>query len=241
MIVPGGRSSSTLSDEVTLSAPSNHRKVYRLSNGGLTLLVFAIAAVFAAHQHSGLAGDAFLLAMLSLLWFVVSRTEHDSLRPINNYRLTFAELLTLLGLCVIMYGISLPTVSSIPRGVAPASVAPTVATTQDDGRNHKLEHELRTDLRLAKDSRLTIVDSSRSNWLLGVSEQDDEFLLFIACQNWRVMRDDRWWIYAEGEGDGTPGGAIVRRSCWTLDHFPTDVEIESFCEYWAYDYVAHEE
>ncbi|WP_160167225.1 hypothetical protein [Rhodopirellula europaea] len=118
-----------------MNAPRNDRDSLRISIGACFVVTAAIAFTLAVYKHYGLAGAAFALAVIACTWFVLSRMSVPSLLPINSRRLTVTELFTLLGLCAILYGLSLPTVSSIPRGRPPVALPPpaTNAAIQSGG------------------------------------------------------------------------------------------------------------
>ena len=115
--------------EIRMTTPPDDRTTLRISIGACMVLTAAIASVLASYEYYGLAGAAFDFAGIACVWFALSRTSISSLLPINARRLTITELLTLLGLCAILYGFSLPAVSFIPRGQPPAPIPTTNTVT----------------------------------------------------------------------------------------------------------------
>jgi hypothetical protein len=61
------------------------------------------------------------LSMIAIAWYFLSRVPFPSLRPINSQRLTLSELIVLLVICFVLYGVSLPPVNTRPRGQPPVT------------------------------------------------------------------------------------------------------------------------
>ncbi|WP_146394910.1 hypothetical protein [Planctomycetes bacterium CA13] len=95
------------------------------------LLLFAtlsFAIVYAAWSLFGISGIAPAVAFITVCWFTLSRTVAPKLDPINRQRMTVVELLTIVIICAILHGLTLPSVSTTPR--RPSSVAPQAPNTQ---------------------------------------------------------------------------------------------------------------
>ena len=79
-------------------------------------------------------GVALGLAIVAFIWFGLSRTRTESIRPINQRHMTVTELLTILGVSLVLYGISLPPVISGPhRRRSPLPPASGVVPQADEG------------------------------------------------------------------------------------------------------------
>ena len=93
----------------------------RFSIGAVLTAMLSIALVFAAWRELGNRGLAPALAIVTCLWFALSRTKTPSLDPINRERMTVVEFCSALAICLILHGLMLPAVTSQSRPPAPAA------------------------------------------------------------------------------------------------------------------------
>jgi hypothetical protein len=79
------------------------------------LAVLWLATVFAGWYLFGTSGIAPSVAVVVTSWFALSRTTTAKLRPINRHRMTFVDLITLLAICAILHGLTIPAVNTSTR------------------------------------------------------------------------------------------------------------------------------
>lgn len=103
----------------------------RFSVGVLLAITLFVAVVFAGYRAFGANGIAPACAFVAVIWFAVSRTRTLALYPMNRKRITVVELLTILAICLILHGLTLPAVQSGPhrRRAAPAPPGPQMPIT----------------------------------------------------------------------------------------------------------------
>jgi len=118
-----GRSSDHAMNADTLG----QRQPKRFSISVLLTLTSFIAIILAGWRTFGMRGIAPSCAVVAIAWFVLSRTKTPSFYPFNRNRMTIVELLTILSICVILYGLTLPAVQSGPhkRRMIPGAFIPT--------------------------------------------------------------------------------------------------------------------
>ena len=111
------------------NAPESKSETTQFSLGVLLVVTLFVAIVFAGWRYFGIMGVAPSCALVALLWFTVSRTQTSALYPMNRQRMTWIELLTILAICFILFGLSDSGVQSQPRirravPVVPGPVTP---------------------------------------------------------------------------------------------------------------------
>ncbi|MFO0820823.1 MAG: hypothetical protein U1A77_22940 [Pirellulales bacterium] len=94
---------------------TSNTDVFRFSLGALLMLTLFFAIVCVGWASFGYRGIAPACASVAFIWFALSRTNSRSLVPINCQRMTVVELLTILGVCAFLHGVSLPAVQSGPH------------------------------------------------------------------------------------------------------------------------------
>ena len=87
----------------------------RFSLGALLMLTLFVAIVCVGWASFDYRGITPACAAVAFIWFAFSRTTSHSLLPINRQRMTVVELLTILGVCAMLHGLSLPAVQSGPH------------------------------------------------------------------------------------------------------------------------------
>lgn len=109
----------------------------RFSVGFLLTVTLFVAVVFGSWQSFGASGIAPACGFVAATWFALSRTKTPSLYPINRQRMTVVELLTVLAICFILYGLTIPAVQSGPhrRRPIPATPGPPTPTTNSNTVN----------------------------------------------------------------------------------------------------------
>ena len=80
----------------------------------LTLTSF-IAIVLAGWRTFGMYGIIPSCAVIAVVWFVLSHTKTKSFNPFNRQPMGVVELLTILSICVILFGLTLPGGQSGPH------------------------------------------------------------------------------------------------------------------------------
>jgi hypothetical protein len=99
-------------------------KVSRFAVPGLLLIILGIASLIVSALQFGPSGIALVFMAGAAHWFVLSRLSNPALRPINLRPITIVELLTLVAIACILYGLSIPAVSTQPRRPAPVAKPP---------------------------------------------------------------------------------------------------------------------
>lgn len=97
----------------------------------LLLAVSWLATVFAGWYLLGTSGIAPSVAVVVTSWFALSRTTTANLRPINRHRMTIVDLITILTICAILHGLTIPAVNTSTRGAAPAGAPRPIAQPPD--------------------------------------------------------------------------------------------------------------
>ncbi|XZE18256.1 hypothetical protein SH449x_003544 [Pirellulaceae bacterium SH449] len=116
-----------------MTEPLSFARRYQLAIGGCVLIALAIAIPFITYFQSGLTDSSIALGAVVCSWFALSRSASPLILPINSYRLTLADLLTLLTICGILYGLSIPSGASIPRGRLQPNAPVPIPTQPADG------------------------------------------------------------------------------------------------------------
>ena len=96
----------------------------RFAVPGLLLIFLGIASLVVSAWQFGPSGIALVIMAGAVHWFALSRLSNPALRPINCRPITIVELLTLVAIACIVYGLSIPTVSTQPRRPVPVAKPP---------------------------------------------------------------------------------------------------------------------
>jgi hypothetical protein len=107
------------------------------SIGVLLAMTTFVAVVFAGWRSYGLSGIAPACAFVAVAWFALSRTSTTALYPMNRQPMTVIEVFTILAICFILHGLTIPAVQSVPhrRRAIPATNVPATHTTESDAGN----------------------------------------------------------------------------------------------------------
>ena len=124
----------TRCDPIVLATKSETK---RFSVGSLLTVTLFVAVICAGGRSFGTSGIAPACGFVAATWFAVSRTKTSSLCPINRQRMTVVELLTILAICFILHGLTLPAVQSgqHKRRPIPATLAPATQSTNSNALN----------------------------------------------------------------------------------------------------------
>ncbi len=99
----------------------------KLSIAVLLTATLFVAIVLASWRAFGNRGIAPASALVAVAWFALSRTKAPAFNAINRQRMTVVELLTIITICLILHGLSIPAVQSGPHPRRP--VGPPAAAT----------------------------------------------------------------------------------------------------------------
>jgi len=95
----------------------------------LTATLF-VAIVLASWHAFGNRGIAPASAVVAFAWFALSRTKSPAFNAINRQRMTVVELLTIISICLILHGLTIPAVHSGPHPRRPAGTPATGTVIQ---------------------------------------------------------------------------------------------------------------
>lgn len=98
----------------------------------LTVTLF-IAIPLAGWHAFGIRGIAPASSLVAVAWFALSRTKSPAFRAINRNRMTIPELLTMITICLIVHGLTIPTVSSRKHQRTPSGPSGAATVTQPSG------------------------------------------------------------------------------------------------------------
>ena len=107
----------------------------RLAGGIVFLAACWVAVIAASWLAFGVSGLPATAGLIAISWFVFSRSSNPRFYPINRKRMTVIDLLIILAICAILYGLTLPAVGSGQhrRPVVPAVPSGTNATQANGG------------------------------------------------------------------------------------------------------------
>ena len=88
---------------------------HRFANGFLLLVACWLVVIATSSVAFGMSGLAPAAVLIAISWFLFSRSRNPMFYPINRKRMTLIELLTIVGVCAILHGLSLPAVQSGPH------------------------------------------------------------------------------------------------------------------------------
>ena len=106
----------------------------RFTVGFLLTVTLFVAVVFGGWRSFGASGIAPACGFVAATWFALTRTKTLSLNLINRRRMAVVELLTILAMCLIFHGLTIPSVQSGPhkRRPIPATPGPATQTTNSN-------------------------------------------------------------------------------------------------------------
>lgn len=98
----------------------------------VTALLF-VAVVLGGWYVFGHRGIAPASAIVAIAWFALSRTKSPAFHAINRRRITVVELLTMITICLILHGLTIPAVQSGPHPRRHAEPPAAATATQPSG------------------------------------------------------------------------------------------------------------
>ena len=112
----------------------------RFSITVLLILTSFVAILLAGWRTFGMRGVSLSCAVVVIAWFALSRTKAQTFYPFNRKQMTVVELLTILSVGFILYGLTLPAVQSGPhrRRMIPRVVVPTDTMEINDPRQRDM-------------------------------------------------------------------------------------------------------